>query len=441
MNNQAADFDEARWRRLTDADATEERLSDSDRRFIEDFAPRSLEGQAEAQLFAALEGLGDEPRDDDDADASPLVNATVQHVLATRNYEGIAVEPSPASDPSTTRSRSAWMIGGVAAAAAAALLWLGLGGSTDRDPTGDTQPMARAGTVTESAEASPSDGGAPPRADEGSESDIVASPPTVIVHSGRLVPEGGEPLLASAEFRGTARVDSDEGCLALGPTTACFERGARLSVGETLDHITILEGRGTIVAPPQATTALFVEVAGDRYSVDAPVTIETTVHSRSSARVAIVEGQVTLVDADGRAVTLEAGAIRGKLKPTRQVAPPDAKSLLSKARASRSAGDRAAAISAYEKLRRFHPDSPVTKAAMVSLGDLYLDAAKPSDALRCFSRYLQKGGALAQEAHIGRIKALLALGRKKKAQNAIAAFRERYPSSRYADQLGGDSAP
>ena len=60
MNASSTERDEARWRRLADAQAAEESLSESEREFLEDFVPRSPEGRAEAQLFRALAALGDQ---------------------------------------------------------------------------------------------------------------------------------------------------------------------------------------------------------------------------------------------------------------------------------------------------------------------------------------------------------------------------------------------
>ncbi|MEM9461680.1 MAG: hypothetical protein AAGF11_46385 [Myxococcota bacterium] len=64
MNNRPADFNEARWRRLMDALAADESLSDSEREFLARFCPRSAEGRAEAQLFSALARLGRLERDE-----------------------------------------------------------------------------------------------------------------------------------------------------------------------------------------------------------------------------------------------------------------------------------------------------------------------------------------------------------------------------------------
>lgn len=435
MNNNAADFDEARWRRLTDADAVEESLSDSDRDFLESFTPRSPAAQAEAQLFEALAQLGDDSREDEEAANSPLVNATVQHVLAAR----ARVTPVGAGPASTKVSRG-WTVTGLAAAAAVVIAtYVGL---SAREPAPQAPPgdLAQVEAITPPSD--PAQALTPPS--DPRETEVVPSEPAprLAVTSGRLVDEAGAALEAQAIASGSLTVSSERGCVGVGEATACMQRGAKLELDPAdPQRLTILEGEGVIEARPSTTAVMIVEIAGDRYTLSSPVTIETTVHSRKSARVEVVEGRVELVDAEGQSHVLEAGAVRGRSKHASAgvQAPQDAKTILARARASRSAGDRAAAISHYERLLRLHPDLPASHAAMVSLGDLYLDTRKPAAALQWFQRYLAQGGALAQEAHIGRIKALGALGRRQQEQEAIDAFRSRYPSSRYADQLGGAS--
>lgn len=103
MSSNAASFDEARWRRLTDAEAAEEVLSDADREFLAAFVPESREAQAEAELFLALVGLGDD--DERGVASSPLVNATVQHVRAANH------PPAPPSVPFGW-ARSNWPVEG-----------------------------------------------------------------------------------------------------------------------------------------------------------------------------------------------------------------------------------------------------------------------------------------------------------------------------------------
>ncbi|MEM7151731.1 MAG: tetratricopeptide repeat protein [Myxococcota bacterium] len=436
MNNNAADFDEARWRRLSDAEASEEQLSDTDRDFLYNFSPRSDAAKAEAQFFAALASLGDsqpgeaQPGDEEPAN-SPLVHATVQHVLAAQRNEVVAdISPPPA------KTRRRWAVPGLAAAAAAVALWLGV--STDQATTSDGQAPAMAVNDVEPAAPSTADQApAPAPTTTAAAVDVAppqpAAPTHFSVESGSLLDASGATLQANAIVSGSVQVGEQLGCVGFGDSTACFESGARFELSDDSPQtLVVVEGRGVIESPEITVGVMQVEIAGDHYTMSSPVKMHATVHSRKAAKVEIVSGQVEVRDADGQTRTLKAGEIRGRDKVQRPVVVPDAKTLLGRAQASSSAGDRRAAISHYEKLLRHYPDLPMSKAALVPLAEKYLEIGKPGPALRHFERYIRLGGVAAQEAHNGRIRALDALGRKAKKQEAIEAFLERYPSSPYA---------
>lgn len=433
MSDTSADFTEARWRRLSDEMAAGMSLSAADQAFVEDYVPASADGLAEAQFFEALGQLGEDEPDDEEPANSPLVHATLQHVLADRE-RGVSSMAEP------RRTRGLWMAaGGMLAVAAMGVLWASFTPSAP-EPQGDGIASVDA---TRSSPQVPTYPQPETNADRvvAPESNEAVAPteaaPTLSVSSGQLADAAGVALAVGAAPQGVLHIESDQGCLALGRVTACFGSGAKVQVSESPHRLEVLEGQGVIEAPEFTTRALVMEIAGERYEVTNPVEVKLVAYSRSTARVEVLEGSMALVGPEGEREVLGAGTVRGKSRPARAAAVPDTKTLLAKARASRKAGDRRAAISHYEKLLRFHPDSPVSKAAMISLGDLYLDVGKPSAALEWFQRYLAKGGALAQEAHVGRIKALGALGRSGAKQRAIEEFRKRYPSSRYADQVSG----
>ncbi|MEX1368715.1 MAG: tetratricopeptide repeat protein [Nannocystaceae bacterium] len=421
MSNDAADFAEARWRRLTDAEATEQPLPDSDRAFLQQYSSRSPQGRAEAELFDALGRLGD----DDGADQG-LVDATVQQVLAARQRSTVRAEPD---SPAPSRGRAAVVLTIAAAAAAIAATVVLWPRSAPREPEPEVDRLARAegGDEVESVRSAsaastaagddPSDG---PR-------------PQLSVASGRLLDDHGAPVPSGARARGTLTVESDEGCLALGDVVACFEGGTRIRAEQDPSELVVLEGEGHVRAPPSTPYTMFVRMGADRYEVSSAVTIEVEMHHRDAAHVRVLAGPVELTDADGARSRLQTGASRGRARPSRPAATSDAKTLLSQARASRRAGDRKAAISYYERLIRRHPSAAISRASMVSVGDLYLDIGKPVAALRWFDRYLEQGGTLSQEARIGRIKALRALGRTAQEQRAIEQLRQLHPNSRYAD--------
>jgi FecR protein len=113
--------------------------------------------------------------------------------------------------------------------------------------------------------------------------------------------------------------------------------------------------------------------------------------------------------------------------------------LLQEARELRAEGRFGEAGSVYRRLLREHAGSGEARAALVSLGELQLSQlGDASGALKSFEAYLRAGGALAQEASYGKIRALRALGRSTEAQAAVAAFLSAYPQSVQAGALRKD---
>jgi outer membrane protein assembly factor BamD (BamD/ComL family) len=118
-------------------------------------------------------------------------------------------------------------------------------------------------------------------------------------------------------------------------------------------------------------------------------------------------------------------------------AAPSAGELLRRGRQLRAEGKPGAAARAYRKLRGTHPGSAEARVALVSLGQLQRTAlGQPRAALRSFDSYLeQSGGALRQEAELGRIRALRDLGHDDRARGATKRFLRRYPDSPHAQRL------
>jgi TolA-binding protein len=109
---------------------------------------------------------------------------------------------------------------------------------------------------------------------------------------------------------------------------------------------------------------------------------------------------------------------------------PSAPEMLRAARQLRADGRYAEAAQAYQRLQAAYPSSGEARASLLSLGDLQLGSlGDATGALRSFDAYLQGGGALAEEASYGRIRALRALGRKDDERASIDAFLLAYPSS------------
>lgn len=115
--------------------------------------------------------------------------------------------------------------------------------------------------------------------------------------------------------------------------------------------------------------------------------------------------------------------------------PSDAASLLREAQAMRSAGRIDEARRLYQEITSRYPATAEAQTVRISLGQLDLGAGKADRALKSFDAYLAAGGALAQEAHLGRIAALRALGRGSDERAAIDTFLAAYPGSLHADGL------
>jgi len=114
----------------------------------------------------------------------------------------------------------------------------------------------------------------------------------------------------------------------------------------------------------------------------------------------------------------------------------DSASLLRQAREARASGDRARAIALYQRIEQRFEGSPSAAVAQIAVGTLLLEV--PSDggrsrrsALTEFDHYLasEPGGALREEALVGRARALESLGERAQALAAWRSFLDLYPRS------------
>lgn len=110
--------------------------------------------------------------------------------------------------------------------------------------------------------------------------------------------------------------------------------------------------------------------------------------------------------------------------------------LFREANQRRRAGDDAGALSRYGELRRQFPGSREEVTARVLAGDLALARGVPAEALREFQSYLDVSprGTLAEEARVGRARALAALSRTDDERRAWLDLLSRHPSSLHLER-------
>jgi hypothetical protein len=114
----------------------------------------------------------------------------------------------------------------------------------------------------------------------------------------------------------------------------------------------------------------------------------------------------------------------------------DSASLLRQAREARASGDRARAIALYQRIEQRFEGSPSAAVAEIAVGTLLLEVQSdggrsPRSALTEFDHYLasEPGGALREEALVGRARALESLGERAQALAAWRGFLDLYPRS------------
>jgi TolA-binding protein len=148
---------------------------------------------------------------------------------------------------------------------------------------------------------------------------------------------------------------------------------------------------------------------------------------------AVTQAPAPVVD-DIPSVSVESLPATPSSAPT-VIREPGATELFARANDARRRSQDTAAIADYQALQRRFPNSPEARASLVALGRLLLDQRHDDQgALEQFDRYLQTGGALEEEALIGRALALEHLGRRSEEERAWHAVLDRYPDSIYAGE-------
>jgi hypothetical protein len=398
---------DARWCRLVDARALGEPLSVDDEAFLAEHRSDDPAVRAERALVAALDRLGGS------SDVLVLDEALLAQTLLAFDAD------APARVSTATPRRRRWIAVGTLLAAGVAALWIARGptpvpvAAVAIDDAIATAPIAVVPVVPSPTAVAPA---TPPRA-------------AWSVTSGRLVGRDGDDVVAITDGD-LVRAPADT-CLVGADTTACVSAGSELRLAD--DALELVAGRAEVRVAPRVSTFV-VRVAGQRVEPANATAFVIELEGDASVTMRVDEGRVRVIAADGTSKTLGAGQVhRVSLRAT--VKGPSAADLVTRARARRHAGDIAGAIASYERLVADFPRAPAARTAMVTLGQLHLDAGRAKLALKWFDRYLASGGALAEDAHYGRIRALRALGRTAAEERAIASFLAAYPAGSYAVRL------
>lgn len=406
-----------RWAELADQDALGEPLPSDGQAFQRAHEASCADCAREARLWRALavkEG------------ATPLEQREVESILS------LAAQDQARRQSLSLRRKGALVIlGGVTAAAAAALLWMGGRAASPGLPSLAQQQALRSPTVATSPSQSPTP--------------ALAS---------------AQPPIESAVAPSCSRV--------VPGATVCLGSGAvlgRRSLSGPHRELEVTKGRAVVSLDPQpagtsfslTTAAAKVTAVGTIFSVDVSedgAIVTRVVEGKVRVRVgkddqghAVGAGQAfrvgeqepTPLSSRERDLDLELLSIVGENErggPSPSAGKPPARGdqasrpdPLEYARSLRAKGDFRQAAEVYRKIHSDSPSSPSGRAALVSLGELLLTLHDPQGALRAFESYLVGGGALAQEAMFGRVRALRALNRPGDEQAAIQRFLAAYPDA------------
>jgi ferric-dicitrate binding protein FerR (iron transport regulator) len=403
-----------RWAELADLDALGEPLAPDQRAFQRAHEASCADCAREARAWRSLAVREDE---------SSVEQHEVESILSLA-ATARARRPSP-----LRHSKSAMVfVVGALACAAAILLWLGKRPAHGPQSAGEPRALGTLASVAQQRQ----------------------SPPPAPVPSPRPV-------------------ESDEAphCSQVVPgATVCLARGAALArraLSGPHRELEVAKGRAVVSLEPQPPGTSFslttasgkVTAVGTIFSVDVGAdgtTVARVVEGKVVIRVGpadisypVQAGQAfrfgdshptPLSDADR---DLDLGLLSmaneservapatGKARPAGEQ--PRARDTLEYARSLRASGDFRRAADVYRKIHAENPQSPSGRAALVSLGELLLTLHDPQGALGAFDSYLVGGGALAQEAAFGRVRALRALNRPAEEQRAIQRFLATYPDT------------
>ncbi len=188
------------------------------------------------------------------------------------------------------------------------------------------------------------------------------------------------------------------------------------------------ESRATDPAAPLADTEAEVE-AGTADVSDPPDPADESAPPEPGAELEI---PLESVPASGDAIAEMAPCpdLESTRAGTPQAALPTIEELSRSAREHRRAREFALACDDYQRLRDLYPDSPEAAASQLALGQMKLSAmGQPDGAVDHFRAYLAEApeGDLAEDARVGEIRALAALGRHSEVNEACVQYQRWHP--------------
>lgn len=231
-------------------------------------------------------------------------------------------------------------------------------------------------------------------------------------------------------------------CVELTRARACVDEGSELRfVAGRIElrsgAVRVEQGRLVVLRGDEASASAAELAAGERVAI-ATAAAAATPDPAAPTELAPLLAEAPRASASSAAtppVQLQAPPpTPTDRRPTRVAPVASAGEMLAAARALANAKATSRALAAYEALRRAHPESAEAHAANVSIGELQLRRRRFAAALTAFGRYLERGGALAEEARWGRVRALDGLGRAAARDTAIEALLAAHPGTIYADE-------
>jgi TolA-binding protein len=208
----------------------------------------------------------------------------------------------------------------------------------------------------------------------------------------------------------------------------------RVSRGRRL--LPLLVAAALVSAAAWAATAVRTGLrAGDPASL--PPAIGTTAPLAASPPAAVhtAAPEATVADVPAAVTTSPGGAAqRASFVTHVPPDPPSAGTTFDRANSARRSGDHRRAAELYRALVTRYPGTAEARASLVALGRMLLDDGDAAGALRSFDQYLSTGGAMAEDAMLGRALALGHLGRPGDEARAWGALVREYPRSVHAER-------